>query len=138
MRTLCTIAFEIRVQLPDFRASATVVNAALKKTINSREPLLVIGNQPCRAAQIQPFNAPGQAEGGDAVDDSKINRLGETALLACDLALWGQSSGWRLSSPTLDGDLWREPETVSLIRQNGLGGRRRPAPVPSAARWPPL
>jgi hypothetical protein len=41
------------------------------------------------------------------------------ALLACDLALWGQSSGWRLSSPTQDGDLWREPETVKLIRQNG-------------------
>ncbi|MFL6337467.1 MAG: YfhO family protein [Pyrinomonadaceae bacterium] len=41
------------------------------------------------------------------------------ALLACDLALWGQSSGWRLSSPARDGDLWREPETVSLIRQNG-------------------
>lgn len=41
------------------------------------------------------------------------------ALLACDLALWGQSSGWRLSSPTQDGDLWREPETVNLIRQNG-------------------
>ncbi|HEX7313219.1 MAG TPA: YfhO family protein [Pyrinomonadaceae bacterium] len=41
------------------------------------------------------------------------------ALLACDLALWGQSSGWRLSSPTRDGDLWREPETVKLIRQNG-------------------
>ena len=41
------------------------------------------------------------------------------AVLACDLALWGQSSGWRLSSPTLDGDLWREPETVQLIRQKG-------------------
>jgi hypothetical protein len=41
------------------------------------------------------------------------------ALLACDLALWGQSSGWRLSSPTRDGDLWREPETVGLIRQGG-------------------
>jgi hypothetical protein len=41
------------------------------------------------------------------------------AVLACDLALWGQSSGWRLSSPTQDGDLWREPETVSLIRRNG-------------------
>ncbi|MDT5269448.1 MAG: hypothetical protein QOH49_1634 [Acidobacteriota bacterium] len=41
------------------------------------------------------------------------------ALLACDLVLWGQSSGWRLSSPTQDGDLWREPETVNIIRQNG-------------------
>jgi hypothetical protein len=40
-------------------------------------------------------------------------------LLACDLALWGQSSGWRLSSPTAEGDLWREPETVKLIREQG-------------------
>lgn len=41
------------------------------------------------------------------------------AVLACDLALWGQSSGWRLSSPTRDGDLWRVPETVKLIRPDG-------------------
>lgn len=41
------------------------------------------------------------------------------ALLACDLALWGQSSGWRLSSPKRDGDLWREPETVKLMRLHG-------------------
>ena len=41
------------------------------------------------------------------------------ALLACDLALWGQSSGWRLSSPTRDGDLWREPEPARLIRLHG-------------------
>lgn len=41
------------------------------------------------------------------------------ALLACDLALWGQSSGWRLSSPTRDGDLWREPEPVKLMRLHG-------------------
>jgi hypothetical protein len=40
-------------------------------------------------------------------------------LLACDLAVWGQASGWRLSSPKRDGDLWREPETVKLIRENG-------------------
>ena len=44
------------------------------------------------------------------------------ALLACDLALWGQSSGWRLSSPTRDGDLWREPETVEIIRRKGSAG----------------
>ncbi|HEX8293111.1 MAG TPA: YfhO family protein [Pyrinomonadaceae bacterium] len=41
------------------------------------------------------------------------------AVLACDLALWGQSSGWRLSSPTRDGELWRVPETVKLIRPDG-------------------
>jgi hypothetical protein len=41
------------------------------------------------------------------------------ALLACDLALWGQSSGWRYSSPKADGELWREPETVKIIRDHG-------------------
>jgi hypothetical protein len=49
------------------------------------------------------------------------------AVLACDLALWGQSSGWRLSSPKRDGDLWRVPETVELIRQSG-------APAPASYR----
>ncbi|HWW76226.1 MAG TPA: hypothetical protein VNZ44_12565, partial [Pyrinomonadaceae bacterium] len=41
------------------------------------------------------------------------------ALLACDLALWGQSSGWRLSSPKSDGELFAEPETLKLIREHG-------------------
>ena len=41
------------------------------------------------------------------------------ALLALDLALWGQSSGWRLSSPKSDEELWREPETVKLLRAHG-------------------
>ena len=41
------------------------------------------------------------------------------ALLALDLAVWGQSSGWRLSSPKSDGELWREPETVRIIRAHG-------------------
>ena len=52
-------------------------------------------------------------------------RRGATALLVavlvCDLALWGQSSGWRLSSPKSDGELWREPETVKLLRAHGAG-----------------
>ncbi|HEX8557448.1 MAG TPA: YfhO family protein [Pyrinomonadaceae bacterium] len=39
-------------------------------------------------------------------------------LLALDLALWGQFTGWRRSSPTLDGDLWREPEPLALIRRH--------------------
>jgi hypothetical protein len=43
------------------------------------------------------------------------------ALLACDLALWGQSSGWRLSSPKSDGELFREPETLKIIREHGAG-----------------
>ena len=38
-------------------------------------------------------------------------------LLAFDLALWGQSSGWRVSSPKADGELFREPETVRLVRE---------------------
>jgi hypothetical protein len=41
------------------------------------------------------------------------------ALLALDLALWGQSSGWRLSSPKSDAELWREPETVEFLRAHG-------------------
>ncbi|MDT7689396.1 MAG: hypothetical protein QOE46_2155 [Acidobacteriota bacterium] len=41
------------------------------------------------------------------------------AVLACDLALWGQSSGWRLSSPKSDEELWREPETVKLLHAHG-------------------
>jgi hypothetical protein len=66
------------------------------------------------------------------------------ALLACDLALWGQSSGWRLSSPNSDGDLFREPETLKLIRERGAGDpasyRILTAPHPfdpSAAPVPP-
>jgi hypothetical protein len=43
------------------------------------------------------------------------------ALLACDLALWGQSSGWRQSSPKSDGELWREPGTVRILREHGAG-----------------
>ena len=38
-------------------------------------------------------------------------------LLALDLALWGQFTGWRVSSPKADGELWREPEPARLIRE---------------------
>ena len=38
-------------------------------------------------------------------------------LLALDLAVWGQSSGWWMSSPKVDGELWREPEPAALIRR---------------------
>jgi hypothetical protein len=41
------------------------------------------------------------------------------ALLALDLALWGQSTGWRQSSPQSDEELWREPETVKFLRAHG-------------------
>lgn len=38
------------------------------------------------------------------------------ALLALDLAVWGQSSGWWFSSPKTDGELWREPEPAAIVR----------------------
>ncbi|HEY0173528.1 MAG TPA: YfhO family protein [Pyrinomonadaceae bacterium] len=38
------------------------------------------------------------------------------ALLALDLAVWGQSSGWWFSSPKTGGELWREPEPAALVR----------------------
>lgn len=41
------------------------------------------------------------------------------ALLAADLLVWGQSSGWRLSSPKSDEELFRTPETVKLLREAG-------------------
>jgi hypothetical protein len=47
-------------------------------------------------------------------------RRGATVLLfvvlAFDLLLWGQSSGWRTGSPKSDFELWHEPETVQLLR----------------------
>ena len=50
-------------------------------------------------------------------------RRGATALLlavlAFDLAVWGQSSGWRLSSPKSDDELFHTPETVRLLRERG-------------------
>ncbi|HEX8284685.1 MAG TPA: hypothetical protein VF588_15075 [Pyrinomonadaceae bacterium] len=38
------------------------------------------------------------------------------ALLALDLAVWGQSTGWWMSSPKTDGEFWREPEPAALVR----------------------
>lgn len=37
-------------------------------------------------------------------------------VLAFDLILWGQFSGWRTGSPVTDSELWRVPETVKLLR----------------------
>lgn len=38
-------------------------------------------------------------------------------LLAFDLVLWGQSSGWWIASPVTDSELWaREPEIVKTLR----------------------
>ncbi|HZT60817.1 MAG TPA: YfhO family protein [Pyrinomonadaceae bacterium] len=51
---------------------------------------------------------------------ARARRRGAAALLVCvlalDLALWGQSSGWRVGSPAADDELWRVPETVKLLR----------------------
>ncbi|HVS21342.1 MAG TPA: YfhO family protein [Pyrinomonadaceae bacterium] len=38
------------------------------------------------------------------------------AVLACDLILWGQSSGWYTSSPKSQEEFWRVPETVEFLR----------------------
>lgn len=48
-------------------------------------------------------------------------RRGSTALLlavlAIDLVLWGQSSGWYMSSRRIPEEFWTVPETVQLLRQ---------------------
>ncbi|MFN2533017.1 MAG: YfhO family protein [Pyrinomonadaceae bacterium] len=41
------------------------------------------------------------------------------AILALDLVVWGQSSGWRLSSPNSRDEMFQTPETVKLLRQAG-------------------
>ena len=38
-------------------------------------------------------------------------------VIALDLSLWGQSSGWRLS-PSRDSALWQEPPAVAFLRQH--------------------
>ncbi len=55
---------------------------------------------------------------------------GLTALqvLALDLAVWGQSSGWRVVSPEMKSELWGQPDTVKFLRERvaqdkGKGGR---------------
>jgi hypothetical protein len=39
------------------------------------------------------------------------------AVLALDLFVWGQSSGWRVASPKADFELWGEPATVRYLRE---------------------
>lgn len=39
------------------------------------------------------------------------------AVMALDLCMWGQSSGWRAGSPKADFELWHEPATVQFLRQ---------------------
>jgi hypothetical protein len=38
-------------------------------------------------------------------------------VIALDLCLWGQSTGWRVTSPRLDFELWREPAVVRFLRE---------------------
>lgn len=37
-------------------------------------------------------------------------------ILALDLCVWGQSSGWRAASPKADFELWGTPATVQILR----------------------
>jgi hypothetical protein len=39
------------------------------------------------------------------------------AVLAVDLVLWGQSSGWYMSTRRIPEEFWTEPETVKLLRE---------------------
>jgi hypothetical protein len=49
------------------------------------------------------------------------NKRGATVLLlgvlVLDLAVWGQSSGWRNASAPRDFELWGEPDTVRFLRE---------------------
>jgi hypothetical protein len=46
-------------------------------------------------------------------------------VLALDLCVWGQSSGWRAASPKADFELWRTPETVQFLRSHAATGSVR-------------
>ena len=41
-------------------------------------------------------------------------------VLVLDLAVWGQSSGWRMASPPRDFELWSEPDTVVFCASKSL------------------
>jgi hypothetical protein len=41
------------------------------------------------------------------------------AVVALDLCVWGQSTGWRGASPKFDFELWSEPATVKFLRERG-------------------
>lgn len=38
-------------------------------------------------------------------------------VIALDLCVWGQSSGWRVGSPKSDFELWRGPAAVQFLRE---------------------
>jgi hypothetical protein len=43
------------------------------------------------------------------------------AILLLDLGLWGQFSGWRVSSPNAHAELWSEPAAFSFLRRKTAG-----------------
>ena len=43
-------------------------------------------------------------------------------VVALDLMLWGQFSGWRVSSPKRDDAVWREPPPLKILRDAGAFG----------------
>ncbi len=49
-------------------------------------------------------------------------------VLAVDLFVWGQSSGWRLSSPGRNSELWQEPATVTYLRGREAEGAHAAGP----------
>ena len=51
-------------------------------------------------------------------------------VIALDLGLWGQSSGWRMSSPKSDFELWSEPATVKFLRQREAEDKSAVEPAP--------
>jgi len=46
----------------------------------------------------------------------RVGRVLLFVIVAVDLSLWGQSSGWRLS-PSRNGVLWQQPPVVSFLRR---------------------
>ena len=60
--------------------------------------------------------------------------------IVADLALWGQSSGWRQSSPSRDHALWRRPPVLDVLKDGGreAGDRFRilTTPAPFVADAP--
>lgn len=44
-------------------------------------------------------------------------------VVAVDLGVWGQSTGWRLSSPTPHMAVWTEPATVPMLRARNAGDK---------------
>lgn len=67
------------------------------------------------------------------------------AVLAIDLAVWGQSSGWYMSSSRIPEEFWGVPETVKVLREKApsdtasyriLTTREAFDPVPAAVTLP--